>query len=127
MNVQPGANLQTQHDRVTIVTGGAYGIGRGLVRYFSAKGDRVLIADVHEQRGTALEKELQQEGGRVKFSHTDISSAESVRKLIADAITWWGRIDVLCNNAGIERPMDVHTVATKPGSNVDASPSHGEN
>ena len=108
MKAWPDPNSPPTHSaRVVIVTGGAYGIGRGLVRYFSAKGDRVLIADLHEQRGLSLAEELQQQGRPVKFVRTNISSEESVRQLISEAIACWGRIDVLCNNAGIERPSPV--------------------
>jgi NAD(P)-dependent dehydrogenase (short-subunit alcohol dehydrogenase family) len=93
--------------RVVIVTGGAYGIGRGIVRHFCARGDRVVIADVNAQRGTALESELACDGGQVRFIRTDVTSADSVNQLMADTVTAWGRIDVLCNNAGIERPAHV--------------------
>src|SRR5215471_8704763 len=89
--------------KVVIVSGGAYGIGRGIVRLFTARGFAALIADINTERGQAVEKEVSEKGGQSLFVRTDVREEASVQEMIAAAIQRWGRLDVLCNNAGIER------------------------
>src|SRR4051794_10737597 len=56
---EPGERLtMTDNQPAVIVTGGAYGIGRGICRLFAARQWRVIIADIHEARGRALQQEL---------------------------------------------------------------------
>jgi NAD(P)-dependent dehydrogenase (short-subunit alcohol dehydrogenase family) len=88
--------------KTLIVTGGAYGIGRAVVRYFAARGYAVAIADIDSDKGRALEDAIRREGGGALYIRTDVTDEDSVRGLMERVITEWGRIDVLCNNAGIE-------------------------
>src|ERR1051326_6926212 len=86
-----------------VVSGGAYGIGRGIVRHFAARGFAVLIGDVNAERGRILEKEISEQGGQALYFRTDVRDETSIEGMVSVAIERWGRIDVLCNNAGIER------------------------
>jgi len=88
--------------RVALITGGAYGIGRGVAQEFVQHGDAVVIADRDTERGTALESAIQNAGGKAKFIAVDVRSEEQVQTLIQQAVKAFGKIDVLCNNAGIE-------------------------
>jgi NAD(P)-dependent dehydrogenase (short-subunit alcohol dehydrogenase family) len=89
--------------RVAVVTGGAYGIGRAIVQQFASNNDSVVIADINTERGTSLERTLQSQGLRVLFVKADVRIASEVERLIAQTAEAFGKIDVLCNNAGIER------------------------
>ena len=89
--------------RVVVVTGGAYGIGRGIIREFAGHGDFVVIADRDAERGPALESTLKSEGRQALFVPTDVREETQVQALMARIEGVFGRIDVLCNNAGIER------------------------
>jgi NAD(P)-dependent dehydrogenase (short-subunit alcohol dehydrogenase family) len=89
--------------RVALVTGGAYGIGRGIAQEFAKKGDAVVIADRDDKRGAELESSLRKSGAQALFVHTDIRIESDVQALIAKTTEAFGRVDVLCNNAGIER------------------------
>ncbi len=89
--------------RVAIVTGGAYGIGRGICRLFAKRGDRVLIGDIDDARGQALECELRDSGAEARFVHANVRDEASVRAMVDAAVAAWGRIDTLVNNAGIEK------------------------
>ncbi|HEX4486199.1 MAG TPA: SDR family NAD(P)-dependent oxidoreductase [Terriglobales bacterium] len=89
--------------RVALVTGGAYGIGRGIVQEFAAKGDAVVIADRDAERGVALESSLKAAGKQVLFVPTDVRIELEIQALMRRIGEVFGRIDVLCNNAGIER------------------------
>lgn len=95
------------NSRVVIVTGGAYGIGRGIVQEFSSHGDAVVIADLNGERGSSLEASIRAAGGEALFVQTDVRIEAQVQSLIEHTIQLFGRIDVLCNNAGIERYRSV--------------------
>ncbi|MHA7833082.1 MAG: SDR family NAD(P)-dependent oxidoreductase [Algiphilus sp.] len=86
-------------NKVAIITGGARGMGAATVRRFVAEGARVVIADILDTEGQALEQELGPEVAR--FVHHDVreeTSWETVRDACLDT---FGRIDVLVNNAGV--------------------------
>lgn len=89
--------------RVALVTGGAYGIGRAVVREFVAHGEAAVIADVNSERGQLLASSIAAGGGQARFIHADVRDETSIQRLIEESIQHFGRIDVLCNNAGIER------------------------
>jgi NAD(P)-dependent dehydrogenase (short-subunit alcohol dehydrogenase family) len=84
--------------RVAVVTGGGSGIGAGTVRRFVAEGARVVIADVQEDAGRQLAGEL---GESAFFVRTDVTSEHDVAVAVDTAVSRFGRLDVMFNNAGI--------------------------
>lgn len=84
--------------RVAIVTGGASGIGRATAELFVEEGARVVIADVDAERGEEVAAGL---GGAASFKSTDVSDSLQVQQLVDHAVTTFGRLDVMFNNAGI--------------------------
>ncbi len=89
--------------RGALVTGGAYGIGRGIVQEFAKRGETAVIADRDSERGTALESALKAFGAEVLFVPTNIRIESQIQSLMEQVSRVFGRIDMLCNNAGIER------------------------
>ncbi len=88
--------------KVAIVTGGASGIGRGIVELFLAEGAKVVIADVQAELGEALAADA---GPDAVFQHTDVGDQAQVRRLVATAVETFGGLDVMVNNAGISSPL----------------------
>ena len=88
--------------KVAIVTGGASGIGRGMVERFAAEGARVVIADVETDKGEALAATL---GPDAFFRRTDVSDPEQVGALVATAVEKFGGLHVMVNNAGVSGTM----------------------
>lgn len=84
--------------KVAIITGGASGIGRATVEVFTAAGARVVIADVNDDAGEALAKEI---GDAAIYQHTDVSKAEQVQALVDRAVDKFSALDIMFNNAGI--------------------------
>lgn len=81
--------------KVAVITGGASGIGAGTVRRFHAEGASVVIADV--QDGKALAAEL---GDRAEYAYTDVTREDDVAAAVDLAVSRFGRLDVMFNNAG---------------------------
>jgi len=83
--------------KVAVITGGASGIGDATVRLFVEEGCRVVIADVQDDRGARLADEL---GKSASYLHADVSQEAHVSGAIAHAVSRFGRLDCLFNNAG---------------------------
>lgn len=89
--------------RVAVITGGASGIGRGIAERFVAHGAQVVIADIEDAPLAATAAEI----GAVAI-RTDVTRAADVEKLAAAVLDRFGRVDIVCNNAGVGplRPFD---------------------
>jgi NAD(P)-dependent dehydrogenase (short-subunit alcohol dehydrogenase family) len=88
--------------KVVVVTGAASGIGRALVDAWLAEGCRVVMADIEEPALLAAQGALTGSAhARAIAVPTDVSDAESVRHLADATIAAFGRVDVVCNNAGV--------------------------
>ena len=95
-------------DKHAIITGGAQGQGAAIARAFVEQGARVVIADVADDGGEALAKEL---GDAASFSHHDVSDPASWDRLMVEAEQGGGPVNVLVNNAGILRFGEVDSMA----------------
>lgn len=82
--------------RSVLVTGGASGIGAGLARNFAAAGDQVLVVDRHDADGERIAEEI---GGL--FYPADVAEPASNQAMVAEAVERFGRLDVVCLNAGV--------------------------
>ncbi len=95
-------------DRVTIVTGAARGLGRALARGLAENGARVVACDINVDGATATAASIQQAGGTAAPGHVDVTDVASCDTVVHHAISAFGRVDVLVNNAGIDivEPFD---------------------
>jgi 3alpha(or 20beta)-hydroxysteroid dehydrogenase len=84
--------------KVAIVTGGARGMGAQTCRLFVAEGARVVIADVLDEQGAALAREL---GDAARFMHLDVADEANWARVAAATTEQFGRVDVLVNNAAV--------------------------
>ncbi len=87
--------------RIAIVTGAARGIGKGIVICLAREGASVLFTDISNEAGKATETELRDAGFDVGYVHADTSRVAYNETVAAMAMDRFGRIDVLCANAGI--------------------------
>jgi NAD(P)-dependent dehydrogenase (short-subunit alcohol dehydrogenase family) len=93
--------------KVAVVTGGASGIGAATCRRFVAEGARVVVADVNDDAGTAMAKEL---GAAAAFRHTDVASFADLEAVVAFAAERFGGLDVMHNNAAWSGGGYTHTI-----------------
>jgi NAD(P)-dependent dehydrogenase (short-subunit alcohol dehydrogenase family) len=84
--------------RAAIVTGGSTGIGRAIVERLCAEGVRVTFSGISDG-GVATERELAQKGCSVKFVRGDMAEEAFCRRLVEAALSHWGQINYLVNNA----------------------------
>lgn len=88
-------------DRVAIVTGGSQGIGRGYAFRLAEDGAKVVIADVNEEKGLNVQKELEDRGHQAMFVKVDVANEASVQQMVDKVVDRFGAIDILVNNAAI--------------------------
>lgn len=94
--------------KVAVVTGASRGIGAIIARHFGAQGFAVLVNyKTRKDEAGAVVAEIVRAGGNAAFFEADVSSDSEAKKLIDFAISEFGRIDVLVNNAGLAvgRPL----------------------
>ena len=84
--------------KVAVITGGASGIGAGTARLFHAEGASVVVGDLQDDAGHALVAEL---GAGATYVRTDVTDEAAVAALVGTAVSSYGRLDVMFNNAGV--------------------------
>lgn len=87
--------------KVAVVTGAGSGMGTGIVELFCAQGARVIAADVSGRQNDVA----QRIGDHCVAFQADVSRGEDVRAMCDMAVTRFGRLDIICNNAGIQGPI----------------------
>ncbi|HEY3276533.1 MAG TPA: 3-oxoacyl-[acyl-carrier-protein] reductase [Syntrophorhabdaceae bacterium] len=87
------------NDKVTIVTGGAQGIGRAIAVFLAGKGSDVAIFDIADARETV--EEIRSQGRKGEFVHVDVTDFRAVEEAVSSVIKTLGKVDCLVNNAGI--------------------------
>jgi meso-butanediol dehydrogenase/(S,S)-butanediol dehydrogenase/diacetyl reductase len=97
-------------DRVVVVTGGAGGIGAAACHAIAAEGGKVVVADLDEAAARAVADAIAAEGGSAASVGVDVTDRSQVRAMIQTAVDTFGELNVIFNNAGMNRPrnfMDV--------------------
>ncbi len=91
-------------DKVAIITGAGRGIGRGIASVFADEGARVVVVNRSEKSGIETVKIIEASGGEAFFVQADISINSDVERMARSAVDRYGRIDILCQNAGVYFP-----------------------
>jgi NAD(P)-dependent dehydrogenase (short-subunit alcohol dehydrogenase family) len=95
-------------DKVAIVTGAGAGIGRAVASEFAKEGARVVVAELREQKGIEAAAAIRQAtGAEVLAVRTDVRLEADVKRVVAEAVRAFGRVDILVNNAAkiLQRPV----------------------
>src|SRR5438128_764992 len=86
---------------VAVVTGGASGIGRAMAERFARERAKVVVADIDQRALAAVVDSIKARGGEALGVPTDVTDLSSVQALAAAAFEAFGKVSVLCNNAGV--------------------------
>lgn len=87
--------------KVVIITGASSGIGEATAKKLGNLGAKIILAARRKERLEVLKKQIEQNGGTAVYKVTDVTDKKQVAELVEYAISKFGRIDVLVNNAGI--------------------------
>src|SRR5215475_2568656 len=90
-------------DKVAVITGGASGMGQATALRFLDEGARVVVADFNEQNGknTVVLATNRGQADKIRFIRTDVAKEADVQAMIDCAVTNFGHLDILFNNAGV--------------------------
>jgi NAD(P)-dependent dehydrogenase (short-subunit alcohol dehydrogenase family) len=93
--------------KVAMVTGAASGIGRATAELFAEVGATVVLVDWNRECGEAVAAQIRDRGGDAVFCRADVSKAEEVEAAVATAVSHFGKLSVLVNNAAVQimRPL----------------------
>ena len=85
--------------QVAVITGGALGIGGATARRLASEGAKVLIADINDHAAAANVTRIEATGGTAHAVHIDVAVPADIARMVDDAVTRWGRLDILVQNA----------------------------
>ena len=111
--------------RVALVTGGGGGIGSAISRRLASEGAHVVVTDVNAEAAEAVAEDIRAAGQKASAIPANIAKAEACRALVAEVLATQGRVDVLANNAGINRRGNIMALTEEDWSmtfavNLDA-------
>src|SRR5579864_4422849 len=101
------AQLLSLEGEVAMVTGAASGIGRGISMRLAEMGALVAILDIDDSKGRESAAEIGAHAGEAVFHKCDVRSSDECRRAVDTIIKRWGKIDILCNCAGIAIRKDI--------------------
>ncbi|HEV3113065.1 MAG TPA: SDR family oxidoreductase [Candidatus Binataceae bacterium] len=87
--------------KTALITGGASGIGKTTARMLAARGANLMLVDVNQNLGDETVKSIEGEGGRAAFVRADVRDEAQMRHAFEQAVSRFGRLDIVYNNAGI--------------------------
>jgi NAD(P)-dependent dehydrogenase (short-subunit alcohol dehydrogenase family) len=93
--------MELQPGQVAVVTGGASGLGLALAEAFARRGVRVVVADVEAGPLADAVARIEASGADALGRQTDVGVPEQVDALAAATVDRFGRVDIICNNAGV--------------------------
>lgn len=100
-NLAPISNIMNLSGKVAIVTGGANGIGLGIVYRLAEAGASVVVADLNKEEADKAAAEITAKGWKAKGAGVDVSNEGDVKRLVGEVVSDSGSVDILVNNAGV--------------------------
>lgn len=93
--------MRKLEQKVSVITGAGSGMGKAIARLFAAEGSKVVATDINGERLESLEKEIRMAGGEITTLVANMANEADIEKMIQLAVTTYGTLDTLVNNAGI--------------------------
>lgn len=105
-------------DKTVIVTGSGRGIGRCIAQGYGYAGAKVVVADITEVEGRETATQITRTGGEALFIRTDVSSPSDIENLVHKSEEYFGRVDILINNAGINKKKSPYDLSADEWDSV---------
>ena len=99
-------------DKVTIITGAGGGMGRVAAQMFAKEGAKVVVAEFGEPAGKETVDLIHGDGGEASFVKVDVSNEHDAKSMIDHAVSTYGRLDCIYNNAGVMPEADHSVIDT---------------
>ena len=112
-------------NKVAIISGGARGMGAVEASLFAQEGAKVIIGDLLEEEGQAVEAQINETGGECRYVKLDVTSESDWQNAVATAIAAFGKVDILVNNAGISINGAIEEFTTEQWDRIMAINSKG--
>lgn len=93
--------MKTLENKTAVVTGAGSGMGKAIAMLFAAEGAKVIVSDIKAERIDAIVKEITGKGGQATGIVANVANEQDVEKMINAAISQYGSLDVLVNDAGV--------------------------
>ncbi len=108
-------------NKIAVITGAGSGQGRAAAVLFAKEGASIVACDWKPEAGDETVQQVKSDGGKAIFVRTDVSNSRDVQNLIGTAISTFGRIDILYNNAGVgfSSPLSMADVLNTPEEDWD--------
>jgi NAD(P)-dependent dehydrogenase (short-subunit alcohol dehydrogenase family) len=109
------------HDQIAIITGAGGGIGRATALLFASQGAKLVLADWNADSNDETARLIQAQGGQAVSIQTDVTQESDIQAMIGLALSTFGRVDILMNNAGAgSDPAPIHETQTQHWDKVIA-------
>lgn len=110
--------MRLLEDKVAVVTGAGQGIGRKICEAFAAHGSSIVVSDVNGEAAESASQALRAKGARAIAVRADVTTEAEVENLMSAAVSEFGQIDAMVNNAGITRDSTMRKMTTEQFSQV---------
>src|SRR4030042_509712 len=94
-------------EKKAIVTGAGQGIGKSIALKMAQEGADIVVVEWNRATGVQTQKEIEALGRRCLFFAVDVADRRQIEKMMGEVLTAFGRLDILGNNAGFDRPGDL--------------------
>lgn len=102
-------------DKVVVITGAGAGMGRAMAQLFAAEGAKIVAAEWNDKTLAEVVEAVKAAGGEITGMKVNVAVAAEAEAMIDKAVATYGRIDVLCNNAGV---MDLNQGVAEMGDDI---------
>ena len=117
--------FSTLEGKVALVTGGAGGLGEAICRVLSEEAATVVVADIRADKAEALAAELGHHGSKAQPLALDLCHETQVEKAVEDIMSSYGRLDILVNNAAIDKTVSVEELSVEDWDRIMATNLRG--
>lgn len=108
-------------NKIAVVTGAAGGMGRQIALTLAGEGAEVSLCDLDFEKLKEVKEEIKKNGHRVLITKTDVSKETQVKRLVKRTVEFFGRIDILVNNAAICKMVPILKISAEEWDRVMAA------